>query len=572
MPPIRAEDVPLRTIVLVSAADQNELKPMLRAFESTGLADILCVDILTEEEAGSDQPEYWQAKFAGIECFIILMTHRLVTSRAHAALVGPYFEMNWDRDKEAVPVRIEEFDSGLSPITRHVQALPRGGLAVADWPIPDNAWLDIALSIRQRRIFPFRERLHTFTRERLVDEVRSKAKSDFEYETAHEFIDVPSHILRLKFPYRRYGFDFRVSPFLRWNALAILIFAASCISAHTSVLTAQIVVVPALTLSLVFGYLAANRQLARMRCDPYWRLENYELSRIFGGFFRPNSDERWAKRTIWLSAAGVGLTCVAASAAIAALIVKSPAVSGWLTVHPLLAGVALGLVVGSLVYMANCRRMPKVLMERADLTNRSHSLRWHKGAFEVQLPRMDYSRKDDGVIGTLPSHEEELIRGYSESIRVSLLDLARAALESTFLAAGIVGLMWGAHILTNGALKYTLLGFIIVAITGPATIFMPGFGLAVLKERLYRSYRRYDAEPRWDYWQRMFREGIMAAPRWRSFVAYFVTVFMLYAIGGVTNLAEAMAAVFPIAIWAFIFFSRCSQLITHSAAAHRRRG
>jgi hypothetical protein len=53
----------------------------------------------------------------------------------------------------------------------------------------------------------------------------------------------------------------------------------------------------------------------------------------------------------------------------------------------------------------------------------------------------------------------------------------------------------------------------------------------------------------------MFREGIVAAPRWRSFVAYFVAVLMLYATGWVTNLAEAMTAVFPVAIWAFILFS-----------------
>jgi hypothetical protein len=52
------------------------------------------------------------------------------------------------------------------------------------------------------------------------------------------------------------------------------------------------------------------------------------------------------------------------------------------------------------------------------------------------------------------------------------------------LAAVIVGLIWGAHILTDGALKYTLLGLVIVAITAPAATFMLCFALAVLKERL----------------------------------------------------------------------------------------
>jgi TIR domain len=547
-PPVRAEDVPLRTVVLVSASDRQELKPLLQVFESTGLADILRIEILTEGEIGADQPEYWRAKLAALDCFIVLVTPRLISSSVHAALVGPYCDVDWSYNKDAVPVRIEEFDSRLSPITRRTQALPSGGLAVADWPITDNARVNIALNIRKQCLFHFFERLHRYHEDRIA----ADAKSD-----EH----LPWHILALKFPYRRYGFDFHFLPFLRWNALAALVFAAFCHSQHTLALATEVMdvaVLPVLTALIVFGFLAAKRQVARMRCEPHVQVHEYELLSILTdtSLLLGESFVYWAKRKIWISAIWVGSTCVGAGVAIAALMIRSPTFSAWFNVHPLPAGAALGLVVGSLAYVANCRRMPRILMERTIPTHRSSRVRWHRGALEIQRPLTDYCRKDDGVIATLPGHEKEFFRGYSQSMRVSLFDLARASLESTLLVVVTVTVAGLLRAIGLPDLLGDLLRFF-------AVVFMTGLGLAVLEERLYRSYQN---KQRWDYWWRLLRNGEMATPSWQFWVVFLVASIILSATGWLTDWSHGLGAfLFPVAIWAFVFLSRSRQLIVHSA-------
>jgi hypothetical protein len=561
--PVRVEDVPLRTVVLATPDDDREIKALLDAFESTGVSDILRLNILIDQ-AGLEQSEYWKKEFATVDCFIILMTPGLVSSPTHAALVGPFSETEWDIDRYVMPIRLKEFDTDLSPITQCIQALPTGGLAVADWAIPENAWLNVALNIRNQCHYDFLERLRTYTESKCFEEIEARTKDPSERRhLLYDLIDGPRHfLLALSFPYCRRAFDFHVVPFLRWNLFAVLVFAASGAPPSTWIPTPESVgptVFTVLVLSLIFGFLAAKRHVKRIRYgQPF---DDYDLLSILTNTtesFLSGNDLRWAKKQIWLSAGWVGLTTIAVGAALVALMINFPFVSPWLSAHPTLAAAACGLVVGSLAYLANCRRLPKFLIERAIPTYRSHRLRWHRGAFEVRSSRINYARKDDGVIGPLPADREELIRGYSESFRVSLLDLARAALESTLLvvAAAVIAVL-----------------LLDVGIPAPislfAVVFMMGVGLAVLEQRLYPG--RGD-EPRPSYWRRLFRKSIVAALKWRLFlVAFTLAGIIVYAIGWAITWAEGVSAAFFIAIWVFAFFSRSRQLIMRSATAHRQR-
>lgn len=562
--PARLDDVPLRTIVLASADCVAETKALLDALDESGLADILAVDVLTDAQPETTRSSYWLERWRSTEYFIVLLNRGLIATPTHGAVSEVFGQVEWNYERTAIPVMLEELENSPSVITQAIQASPSGGLPIADWPILPNAWLNVVQSPRENLLLRFSDKLHKYHEKHLADEIKAKiGDRPIGWEEHSDILQrmqgISYNVLDLPYPYRRWGFDFKLRPWLLWCGVAAIVFAAfasnaSRLSAWESFM--HLALLPTLTLLPILSILAVLDDVDRITwISPYRWGEHPLADLLFGTSHVGDHEAQWARRRLIFAICKVAGVLVSAASFIGLLVVVSSRPGAW-TMGAAGVGSLIGILVGSLAYLASCRRMPRVLIKRSIPSHRDTFWRWHRGRLEMHSSRMDHSRKDEGVIGDIESHESPLIRGYSESLQLSIVDLVRAAAEVTLLFAAALLIAGGLHAVGAPGVVAALS---ILAITS--------FGLAMLGQLLYP---RHSFEPRLSYLKRMALGSLNNLPGLRAAAGCLALAGLLYVAGGARTFSMAMQIAIPVAFWVFAFLSRCRQLLIRSSGSNWR--
>jgi hypothetical protein len=601
------ESVPVPVVVFLSTADRRHGEALVSALEATGTADVVRVEIVTDEEPGVDQPAWWQRKSAEFQVLVVVLTKALLALPVHAAAasLSPEHQAR-SYDKPIVPIFVEGLDGFSSPFKR-LQALPDGGLPVLDWPIPENAWLSIALEIRNKCLPSFAEHLKNYRGRKFLAEMERKRGREEKYRKSavtgeddlireidkfndiNELVKLPQHIMSMEFPYRIFGFDFAVGRCLTWSALLTFVAVLCFYSTRPDGPVAMVVglsFLPTVVGAVLFGYLAAMRERSRIFwCSHRTFLEkpyfsdstSRERSRISWCFHRTFLEKQefsdstwpdrfltkslpWARTRIRYMAARAAIPTCVVGAAVAVFVLSLGVHPGWAADNLPLIGVASWSVAGGLAHACSCRRMPKVLMAQHAPTHVDALVEWRGSAVTVRSTRVNYSRRNDGVVGKLPAPEPELIAGYSERIRVSAWDFGRAVIEATIL----VGIAIVSVLMT---IEYF---DIKRAFLEPSAFVIILFGLELLEERLYKDYRTHDLKPRvrYMYWRYRIIERIFGHQGASLYLGFEIFRFANYMMSSSYN-EGYLVVLFVLLIWPYAILSRWKQLTVRSVTTHR---
>jgi hypothetical protein len=320
----------------------------------------------------------------------------------------------------------------------------------------------------------------------------------------------------------------------------VLIWGSYWIHGPKSLLNAGLF--PAITLTLILASFAVRRQFTRLR----WHSDFYFKPHSFLDLMTNprNGTERWARKSLFMAALGVVPVCGCFGLAVTSAAALHQDAYVRLLMHPTSTGVALGVLTGSFAYLISCRVVPSVLMKRAIPDHRAGS--WHVGrnGIIVRMPRSDASKRGEGAIGPQRSQQEELIRGYSETVTISFQMAIRAALESVLLMVVAFGIL---YIYRQTALPDFLELFVLCLI--------PSYGLAALNLQLHSKYQRLVSA--WEYWSQLSWKGLELFPRWRSVIIFLLLFFLAQAF-----LPTELA--FALAVWPFILFGRLWELAIDS--------
>jgi hypothetical protein len=553
-----------------------------QGLESTGVADVLRVEIVTEEDPGVDQPAWWQRKSAEFQVLAVVLTKALLALPAHAAAasLAPEHEV-WSYDKAILPIQVESLDGFSSPFKR-LQVLPDGGMPVVDWPIPGDAWLSIALKIRDKWLQSFAERLQKYHDRKFWAERKRKNRRADKYrksvatgeddlielrklrEDISELDKLPRHIMSMEFPYRIFGFDFAVGQCPTWSALAAFVAVLCFYSTRPDGPVAMAVglsLLPTVVGGVLFGYLAAMRERSRISwCSHRTFLEKPDFSDSTSPDRFLTQSLPWARTRIRHMAARAAIPPCLVGAAVAVFVLSLSVHPGWAADNLLAIGIASWSVAGGLANACSCRRMPKVLMAQHAPTPSDTRVEWCGSAITVQSPRVNYLRRNDGVVGKLSTPEPELITGYSESIRISAWDLGRAVIEATLLVGiAIVSIL---IMIKYFNIKQTLLE--------PSAFIIILFGLELLERSLYKDYRTHDLKEhaRYMYWRYMMIERIFGHQGTSLYLGFEFFRFVNYMMSSSYD-EGYLVVLFVLLIWPYAILSRWKQLTLCSATAHR---
>jgi hypothetical protein len=311
--------------------------------------------------------------------------------------------------------------------------------------------------------------------------------------------------------------------------------------------------------------LAAKRELARVEAVTSSLMNNYPnslialLADLSSSLVGP--DRSWAKKRVCFAALLTGIPCFAVGAVIAVLIMQSETFSVLLASHPLVAALAVGTPGGGLAYLFSCRRLPRVFLEQPIPTQSSAYGRFNLNALQLRISLPNQGDDGKGAIGSLPSYRGMVTPRQSQAIRISLLDLMRATLESAVLVGAIFAIC--SFLVSSGVpgLLVVLLG-----------CFMLACSLEILSFILLQPSKK--KSERWlEYCRRIFPGSRLffswvadSMPGLRSGLVCAVGFAILGSIAG----ARAADAWLIFVAWAFAVQIRARQFLMHAMSSERR--
>jgi hypothetical protein len=375
------EEIALRTLTLHAPADSDDYEALLRAMTRVGVDDICIFKSVVCCGGEITESEYWSRTLSEFDVLIVLMSNAFVDCPVNHAL-SVALNLTGVRKPEIAPVVLEQIPVELSALMSF-QAWPSA--PVRSWPAQENAWVNVAIEMRNRFMREFRIRLQNYwleyntrivglRREKAlaaihakIEETREKAQEQGELrELGANLREISEYLVMAKFeerwntrleqqrfrlphfeelnqfPYRRYEWTFRIRHAVLWAVVTALAgVLAQAKYAHSIALDFSFTLVPALLLAAL-GFLREAKLRMYKPGRPFYSL-------IFDGHAR---GKKWTIQKSFL-AAGVAATCGLATITFA---------RRWFPGWPAWTMEALA---GMMAYVLTSRRVPTVLMPKS---------------------------------------------------------------------------------------------------------------------------------------------------------------------------------------------------------------
>jgi hypothetical protein len=498
-----------RQLTIVGSSARPEVTGELEAaLDAEHAADIFRIVTITDDEARARDAGFWESAFETEGCCVVLMTKELAGGDLPSVIA------------DAVPIargllRIYPIlvDHGLdqSGSLMNYQGLPTGQLAVEDWPIRENAWINVVRTLLEDEIGEFLCRLERYFTKVLMDEWRARSASSDERQAWARFCEVsrgeyfvdPRHDFAY-FPFGGRSFHFSTGRALSWTILGALSFSVGGAIGGVPAASAlfAILLVP-LMLSDTLAY--AHRRIQYQAENPVSMLDF-----IFHDGIRPIERAPIVRRAASLLPRAIWLEVFA----VAALIMLQHS-------HP---GVAAGPLVflswggltGLACYLSSRYRVPSITLPKPipsphDIRIQRRGWRW-----TFQGPQPNHPELARARIGSIDSPAPKLIESYSLASSISIGMVLRALFDAVWIPAA-------------GVLMVSALDRLGVPQWG---VFAGFYLILVAVELLYlhRSPRRNFWRPIWKvYWVLVFRP----AAKWLAWMGLaWATVFAIFSAEG----------------------------------------
>jgi hypothetical protein len=440
--------VPL--LIVATRSRRAEADALRTAIARDGGLDMFALRLIEDDAIAAQEAAFWRSLLAGDGCCVVLMTTELLQSGIAAALQKARRGGARAASMRVYPVLVDKGLPNDAPLMGQ-QGLPTGQMAVADWPIREAAWTNVArVLLRDMRSTFFyqlaeglrsqRAKARFVTHERQMGQVEGIERTllamdlvdmDIRDPVRELFVDPAVDFANHGFAQRTlYGFWRRAFGWLVAGALWFAVAGFDGGRLRT--------VVAATGYGVVLAYLALSDTLDYASQRVRW-IDDERLA-VWPFLTAAGALPRLKRRPILRRSARVLVVplCLLATALVALppLFQRYPALAEFPLRNP-----AAGGLLGLLAYLCSRYRVPTVAL-RLEIPLPSTprvervGLRW-----SLRMPHVDEGARPRGKLGGADSPSPKLAEGMNMGVVLTPAILGRAMVDGLLLTALFTALM-----------------------------------------------------------------------------------------------------------------------------------